>query len=47
MRGFLHLTIEISNNLQEKLNEIASLFIQKKPLNFFRGLLVLVSTPNK
>lgn len=44
MRGFLHLTIEISNNLQEKLNEIASLFIQKKPLNFFRGLLVLVST---
>ena len=29
MRGFVHLTSEMSNSLHEELNEIASLFIQK------------------
>ena len=30
MRGFVHITSEMSNSLHEELNEIASLFIQKK-----------------
>ena len=29
MRGFVHITSEISNSLHEELNEIASLFLQK------------------
>lgn len=29
MRGFVHITREMSNSLHEELNEIASLFIQK------------------
>ena len=29
MRGFVHITSEMSNSLHEELNEIASLFIQK------------------
>ncbi len=29
MRGFVHLTSELSNSLHEELSEIASLFIQK------------------
>ena len=29
MRGFVHITSEMSNSLHEELNEIAALFIQK------------------
>jgi hypothetical protein len=29
MKGFVHITSEMSNSLHEELNDIASLFIQK------------------